>query len=134
MTDITDSEEPQRPAGIRWFGVVLLVAYVAMLAIGVASLWAIAGGGSASWIASGVFMVLYLAGWRVWLAPGSRRRLAFRERVTVHLVAGPVVVVLGSLAHVWLPAVLALSVLVMSDALNERERRPAGPGSAPDLI
>lgn len=134
VTDITSSEEEQPPGGIRWFAVVLLIAYVAMLAIGTGSLWFIAGGGPASWIAASAFALLYLTGWRIWLAPGSHRRLAFRERVTVHLVAGPLVVVLGSLAQVWLPAVVALSALVMCDALNERDRRPTEPKSSPDLI
>lgn len=134
LTDITDSQPPSRPGGIRWFAVVLLVAYVALLAIGTGSIWVIAGGGLVSWIAAAVFALLYAAGWRLWLAAGSRRRFTFKERVTVHLVAGPVVVVLGSLAHVWLPAVLALSVVVMCDALDERDRRPVVDGSAPDLI
>lgn len=122
VTDVPESEETQRLGGIRWFAVVVLVTYLALLAIGAWSLWVIAGGGLTSWIAASVFSALYVLGWRVWLAPGSRMRLAFRERTTLHMVAGPIVVVLGSLAQVWLPAVLALSALVMCDALNERGR------------
>ncbi|MEO7587885.1 MAG: hypothetical protein ABIS84_07625 [Arachnia sp.] len=134
VTDITDSEEAPRPGGVRWYGVVLLVAYVALLALGCWSLWLIAGGELVAGIAAAIFALLYVLGWRVWLAPGSHRRLAFKERLTVHLIAGPVVVVLGSLAGVWLPTLVALSAVVMCDALNERDRRPAVDGSVTDLI
>lgn len=134
VRSVTDSEQPARPGGIRWFAVVLLLAYLALLVIGTISLWRIAGGGLASWIAAPVFALIFILGWWLWLAPGSRRRLAFRERVTVHLVGGPIVVVLASLAHVWLPAVIALSVVIMCDALNERNRGPAVDVSTPDLI
>ncbi len=134
VTDITDNESSPPPVGIRWFAVVLLLAYLALLVIGATSLWRIAGGGLPSWTATAVFVLLFVAGWRVWLAPGSGRRLAFRERAIVHLVGGPIVVVLASLAHVWLPAIVALSVVVMCDALNERDRRPDVDVSAPDLI
>ncbi len=134
VTDITDNEQAPRPAGIRWFAVVLLLAYLALLVIGSISLWRIAGGGPASGIASGVFALIFILGWRQWLAAGSQARLAFRERLTVHLVGGPIVVVLASLASVWLPAIIALSVVVMCDALNERDRRPPVENSLPDLI
>lgn len=134
VTDITDNGVPSPSGGIRWFAVVLLLAYLALLVIGTISLWRIAGGGLASWMAAGVFALVFVLGWRLWLASGSGRRLAFRERVTVHLVGGPIVVVLASLAHVWLPAVIVLSVVVMCDALNERGRRPAVDVSTPDLI
>ncbi|WP_147454126.1 hypothetical protein [Tessaracoccus antarcticus] len=134
VTDITDSDEPGRPGGVRWFGVVLLLAYVALMALGAWSLWLIAGEELVAGISAGVFVFLYALGWRLWLAPGSDRRLAFKERLTVHLIAGPVVVVLGSLAGVWLPMIVALSAVIMCDALNERDRHPAVGGSAPDLI
>ncbi len=124
VTDITDNEQAPRQGGIRWFAVVLLLGHLALLVIGSISLWRIAGGGPASWVASGVFAVAFLLGWRLWLAPGSKARLAFRERLTVHLVAGPLIVVLASLTSVWLPAIIALSMVVMCDALNERDRRP----------
>ena len=134
VTDITDGEKAPTTGGIRWFAVVLLVAYLALLVIGNTSLWRIAGGGVTAWSAMGVFTVLYILGWRLWLAVGSRRRLAFRDRVTVHLVGGPVIIILASLAGVWLPATMALSIIVMCDALNERDRRPVVDDSAPDLI
>ncbi len=131
VTDVTDNDQPPRPGGIRWFAVVLLLGHLSLLAIGTYSLWRIAGGGPASWVAAGAFVLVFVLGWRLWLAPGSHRRLAFRERVTVHLVGGPVVVVLASLAHIWLPAVIALSAVVMCDALNERDRRTVVDVSSP---
>ncbi len=134
VTDITDGNEPHHPGGIRWFGVVLLVGYVALLSLGAWSLWSIIGSGTVATSLTAAFVLLFAAGWRTWLAPGSRRRLAFKERLTVHLLAGPVVVVLASLGGVWLPALLALSIVVMCDALDERERRPAVGGSVADLI
>ena len=134
VTDITHSEEPALPQSIRWFGVVLLVAYLALLVVGIWSLWMIAGAALAAMISAAVFAVLYISGWRVWLAPGSHRRLPFKERLTVHLIGGPIVVVLGSLAGVWLAALLALSAVVMCDALDERDRRPVVDGPAQDLI
>ncbi len=134
VTDITDNGRSAGPGGIRWFAVVLLLAYLALLFIGTVSLWRIAGGGLPSWVAAGVFGLVFILGWRLWLASGSDRRLAFRERLTVHLVGGPMVVVLASLASVWLPGVIALSVVVMCDALNARDRRSAVDVSSPDLI
>lgn len=134
VTDITNDDGPHQSGGVRWFAVVLLVGYVALLSLGAWSLWTIIGGGVAGWGFTAAFVVLFFAGWRTWLAAGSRRRLSFKERLTVHLVAGPVVVVLGSLANVWLPALLALSIVVMCDALNERDRRLVVDGSAQDLI
>ncbi len=134
VADITSSGSSSRAGGIRWFAVVLLLAYLALLVIGTVSLWRIAGGGPASWVAAAVFALIFILGWRMWLAAGSHRRLAFRERVTVHLVGGPIVVVLASPAQIWLPAVIALSIVIMCDALNERDRRPALDVSIPDLI
>lgn len=134
VTDISDSETPPPSGTIRWFAVVLLLAYLALLVIGGISLWRIAGGGPASWLAAGVFAVGFLIVWRLWLAIGSRRRLAFRERLTVHLVGGPIIVVLASLAGVWLPAIITLSIVLMCDALNERDRHVAVDVSTPDLI
>lgn len=134
VTDITDTDVPHRTGGIRWFAVVLLVGYVALMALGAWSLWMIIGGGAAAWGAAAAFVLLFALGWRTWLAAGSRSRLAFKERLTVHLIAGPVLVVLAGLANVWLPALLALSIVVMCDALNERDRLPVVDGSAQDLI
>lgn len=119
MVDITDARATSHPGAIRWFAVVLLIAYLALLAIGTGSVWVIAGGGTASWIAAPIFALVYLLGWRIWLAAGSTRRLTFKERATVHVVSGTIVVVLGSLAHLLLPAIVALSIVVMCDALDE---------------
>lgn len=113
--------ELREPAGdIRWFGIVLLVGHVALLALGAVSLWRISGGWWIGAVAAAVFVIAYAAGWRFWLAPGARSRLGYRERLTVTMVAGPAVVVLGSLAGLWLPALIATSVVLLGDALNER--------------
>lgn len=127
MTDPGDvhpdevAEVATRPATeIRWFGVVLLLGHVALLALGAVSLWRIAGGWWVGGLAAGLFVLGYAALWRFWLAPGSRRRLGYKERLTVTLVLGPAVVVLGSLAELWLPALLATSVVALCDALDQR--------------
>ena len=134
VTDVTDEGARPRPGGIRWFGLVLFLAHVSLLALGAWSLWVLAGRQLVAATAAAVFALLYMGARRLWMAPGSRRRLAFKERVTVHLVAGPVIVILGSLAQLVLPAVVALSIAVMCDALDERDRRHIAPGSSPDLI
>lgn len=105
---------------VRWFGVVLLIGHLALLVIGAASLWRIAGGWWVGALAAGLFVLAYAAVWRFWLAPGSRRRLGYKERLTVNLVAGPAIVVLGSLASLWLPALLATSIILLCDALDQR--------------
>lgn len=105
---------------VRWFGVVLLVGQVALLAIGAVSLWRIAGGWWLGALAAALFVVGDAAVWRFWLAPGSRRRLRYRERLTLNLVVGPIIVVLGALASLWLPALLAASVVLLCDALDQR--------------
>ncbi len=113
--------ELREPAGdIRWYGVVLLVGHVALLVLGAASLWRIAGGWWIGAAAAAVFVLAYAASWRFWLAPGTRGRLGYKERLTVTMVVGPAVVVLGSLAGLWLPALIATSVVLLGDALNER--------------
>ncbi|AQP47809.1 hypothetical protein BW730_10200 [Tessaracoccus aquimaris] len=105
---------------IRWFGLVLLVGHLGLLAIGAVALWRIAGGWWVGAVAAAVFVAAYAAVWRFWLAPGSTRRLGYKERLTVNVVAGPAVIVLGSLSGLWLPALLATSVILLSDALNQR--------------
>jgi len=110
----------QPRAEVRWFGVVLLVGHVALIVLGAISLWRIAGGWWLGAVAAGLFALGYLALWRFLLAPGSPSRLGYRERFTLALVVGPVVVVLGSLAGLWLPALMATSVVILGDALDER--------------
>lgn len=105
---------------IRWFGVVLLAGHLALLAIGAVSLWRIAGGWWVGAVAAAVFGLAYIALWRFWLAPGSNRRVGYKERLTINVIVGPLVVVLGSLAGLWLPALLAVSVVLLGDALNQR--------------
>lgn len=114
------AEGAARSGEVRWFGVVLLIAHAALLTLGAVSLWRIGGGWWVGAVAAAVFAVVYAAMWRFWLAPGSRRQLLYRERLTLNLVAGPAVVVLGSLAGLWLPALLAVSMILLCDALNQR--------------
>lgn len=116
VAEIEDSPATE----VRWFGVVLLIGHLALLVIGAASLWRIAGGWWVGVLAAGLFVLAYAAVWRFWLAPGSRRRLGYKERLTVNLVAGPAIVVLGSLASLWLPALLATSIVLLCDALDQR--------------
>jgi len=105
---------------VRWFGVVLLVGHLALTAIGAVALWRIGGGWWVGAAVAALFVLAYAALWRFLLAPGSRQRLGYRERLTIALVVGPAVLVLGALAALWLPALVAMSVVVLGDALNER--------------
>lgn len=107
---------------LRWYAIVLFLGQLALLGIGAWSLWGIAGGWWLGAVAAGLFVVAFVFSWVLLLAPGSTRRLSFRERLTINLVVGPAVVVLASLAGLWLPALVALSVVIMCDALNERSR------------
>lgn len=107
---------------IRWFGVVLLVGHLALLIIGALSLWRIAGGWWLGAVVAAVFALAYIFIWRYLLAPGAKTRLGFRERLTTSLVLGPAVVVLGALSHLWLPALIATSIVILGDSLNEGGR------------
>ncbi len=108
--------------GVRWFGIVLLVGQLGLVVLGAVSLWRIGGGWWVGAAAAAVFVVIFAGVWRMLLAPGSRSRLRYRERLTVTLVTGPVVIVLGSLAGLWLPALMATSIALLGDALDERSR------------
>lgn len=107
---------------IRWYAIVLALGQLALLGLGSWSLWRIAGGWWLGAVAAALFAVGYALVWVLLLAPGSSRRLGYKERLTVNLVVGPAVIVLASLAALWLPALVALSVVIMCDALNERSR------------
>jgi len=114
------AEVPGSATEVRWYGVVLLVGHLALTVIGAVSLWRIAGGWWVGAAAAALFVLGYLALWRYLLAPGSRQRLAYLERLAIALVTGPAVLVLGGLTDLWLPALVAMSVLILGDALNER--------------
>lgn len=116
VSEVTD----EGPSDIRWFGVVLFIGHVALLVLGAVSLWRIADGGWLGGLVAGVFVVAYALLWRFQLAPGSHSRLGHRERLAVSLTLGPAVVVLGALAGLWLPALVATSLVILGDALNER--------------
>lgn len=112
---------------LRWYAIVLFLGQLALLGLGAWSLWRIAGGWWLGAVVAGVFVVAYAACWALLLAPGSTRRLNYKERLTVHCVLGPAIVVLASLAGLWLPALVALSVTIMCDALNEKSRGSVAP-------
>ena len=46
--------------------------------------------------------------------------ITFINKGAIALVTGPAVLVLGGLTDLWLPALVAMSVLILGDALNER--------------
>ncbi|NHB85564.1 hypothetical protein G7085_15715 [Tessaracoccus sp. HDW20] len=124
MTNVENeaSDGAGQVGGIRWFGLLLFVGHLALLIIGAVSLWRIAGGWWVGAAAAGLFVLAFAAMWWVWLAPGSPRRLRYRERFTANVVVGPAVIVLGSLASLWLPGLLALSIVLLGDALNVRSQ------------
>lgn len=122
MPEMTEIRDDAADGGVRWFGIVLLIAQVAMLVLGIVALWRIGGGWWLGTLAAGIFTLIYLAVWVLFLAPGSRQRLGYRERLLVHFLVGPAVVVMGGLTALWLPALVALSVAILCDALDERRR------------
>lgn len=111
------------PTRIRWFAVVALVGHLILLLVGAWSLWTIAGGGLVGAIAAIVVVIGYAMMWRFLLAPGSRRRLGERERLTLTIVVVPIVIVLAALGSVWLPALIGGSFVLLGDALNGRSTR-----------
>lgn len=113
------AEVAESATEVRWFGVVLLIGHLGLLAVGVSSLWRIAGGWWLGAVVAGLFGLGYLALWRYLLAPGSSSRLGYKERLTVTLVLGPAVVVLAALAGLWVPALVATCVVILGDTLNE---------------
>ncbi|MDO5677440.1 MAG: hypothetical protein Q4G35_08050 [Propionibacteriaceae bacterium] len=114
------SEVAQSATEVRWFGVVLFVGHVALMVMGAIALWRIAGGWWVGAAVALVFVLGYFALWRYLLAPGSNVRLGYKERLTVSLVVGPAVVVLASLAGLWIPALVATCIMILGDALDER--------------
>lgn len=107
---------------VRWFGIVVLVGHLGLLAVGAISLWRIPGGGVLGGIVAALFVVGYAVLWRFLLAPGSHRRLGYRERLTTALILGPIVLLLAALVNLWLQALIALSVVLLGDSLNESRR------------
>ncbi|MDO5082259.1 MAG: hypothetical protein Q4D89_02505 [Arachnia propionica] len=109
---------------ISWFSVVMLAGHALLAGVGAWSLWVIGGG---LWLGLGA-AVLQLAAyalvWRRWLAPASRHRLGYKERLVVHLTLGPAVVVLATLTNVWLIALVGISLVLLGDALARGTRPP----------
>lgn len=113
---------------IRWYALVQFIAQLAVLAIGCYSSWQLGGGLWAGALATAAFAVLYATMWVRWLAAGSRRRLSFRGRLVVVLASGALVVVLAGLAGVLLTAVVAVSIIILCDALDQRWSGDAADG------
>lgn len=123
MTDLpemTPLPEPPQGGGIRWFAAVLLVAQLGLLVLGAVSLWRVGGGWWLGAAVAAAFVLLTVVGWYVVMAPGSPWRLGFRERLVVNLLFGSAVLVATGLANLWLPALVALATVVLTDALDER--------------
>ena len=104
----------------RWFALVSLIGHVGLLVTAAWSLWNISGGWWLGAATAAVLVLLYATVWRFLLAPGSRRRLGPRERVTLTMVLAPVMVVIASFGGFWLPALIAGSFIRLGDALNQR--------------
>lgn len=121
MVDVTP--RVGTPGEIRWFGAVAAIAQLALMAIGAWSLWTMGGGwwmgaiGALVWVAAHAMVFLVL------VAPGSTLRLAFRERLLVNLLLGSVVLVASGFSGLWLPALVALSTIILCDALDQRRSR-----------
>lgn len=107
---------------VQWYAVVQFLAHLGVLAIGCYSLWQMGGGWWLGALAGAVFAVVYGSIWATWLVAGSARRQSYRGRLLTVLLSGTMIVVLAGFADVWLPAVVAVSVIVLCDALGE------GPG------
>lgn len=122
LPEMTEIPETEPGGGLRWFGIVLLIAQLGLLALGIVALWQIGGGWWLGALAGGIFTLIFLVVWILFLAPGSRQRLGYRERLLINLLVGPAVVVMGGLTSLWLPALVALSVTILCDALDERRR------------
>lgn len=123
LPEMTALPDPPQGGGIRWFAAVLLLAQLGLLVLGAVSLWRIGGGWGLGAAVAGVFVVVAVVGWYFVMAPGSRFRLGFRERLVVNLLFGSAVLVATGLANLWLPALVALAMVVLTDALDERRLR-----------
>lgn len=104
----------------RWFALVSLIGHVGLLVSAVWSLWDISGGWWLGGVTGLVFVLAYAGMWRFLLAPGSRRRLGYRERFTLTMVVVPLVIILAAFGGLWLPALIAGSFVLLGDALNQR--------------
>ena len=108
------------PQSISWYSVVLLAGHLVMAGVATWSLWVI---GSGLWVGAGAALLLLAAYgflWRLRLAPAAQNRFAYRQRLTVHLILGPAVVVLAVLTSLWLPALVGASMALLGDALASR--------------
>ncbi len=111
---------------IRWYSVTLFLGHLGLLACALWSLWHLVGGNWLAGLLCVLLLLLYALLWRLWIAPASRQRLGYRERLAVHVVLGSAIVVLASYVPLWLPALIAASVVLLSDTLAERTEPAPG--------
>ena len=112
--------EPQQ---ISWYSVVLLAGHLVMAGVATWSLWVL---GSGLWVGAGAVLLLLIAYgflWRFRMAPAAQNRFTYRQRLTVHLILGPAVVVLAVLTSIWLPALAGISMVLLGDALAARAEK-----------
>ena len=112
--------EPQQ---ISWYSVVLLAGHLVMVGVATWSLWVL---GSGLWVGAGAALLLLVAYgflWRLRMAPAAQNRFTYRQRLTVHLILGPAVVVLAVLTSIWLPALAGISMVLLGDALAARAEK-----------
>lgn len=109
-------------AEVGWFGIVLLAGHLGLLSIASVSLWRVCGGGIVGFVTAGLIVLTYAALWRLLFAPAAPRRLDYKQRLVTTVLLGTGTVLLGALAQLWVPALLATSVVVLGDTLDERTR------------
>lgn len=112
---------------IRWYALVQFIAHLGVLALGGVALWRLSGTWWSAALAVVVFAVCYTTMWARWLAAGSRSRLGFRGRLLVVLVSGALVVTIAGLTGMLPTAVIAVSMIILCDALDRN-----GSGGAAD--
>ena len=111
------------PQSISWYSVVLLAGHLVMAGVATWSLWVL---GSGLWVGAGAVLLLLIAYgflWRLRMAPAAQNRFTYRQRLTVHLILGPTIVVLAVLTSIWLPALAGISMVLLGDALDSRTEK-----------
>ncbi len=103
---------------ISWFAIVLLAGHALLAGIGAWSLWVISAGLWLGLAAAVVFVIAYAFVWRRWVAPASPARLGYKERVGLHLILGPAIVVLATFSSTWLIGIVGVSLTLLGDALG----------------
>lgn len=117
------ADETPSTKEIRWFAAVTAIGHIVLLVIGAVCVWDMGGGWWIGALGTIVYIGLHAGLFLVLLAPGSSRRLAFRERILVNLLWGSLVVIASGFSGLLLSAVAMISVIIACDALDERSHR-----------